>query len=112
MRVYFEDGPLWSGFTCDERINGNDGISKCIKSLDMLHMNEIDTGTKYAVYTNFPLALCCGYAWDDKNQRPDIFIRDSSGVWRNVAELTNRTLRYGHNILNLYIGGEFGEWYC
>lgn len=107
MRVYFEDGPLWSGVVCDRRIIGNDGISECVKTLDMLRMNEIDTGTTYTIYTNFPLALDNRYAWDSNKHRPDIYIRDANDRWVNIANCTEREIRPAHNILRLYLAGEF-----
>lgn len=109
MRIYFEDGALWSGVACDRRINGNDGISECLKTLDLLRMNEIDTGTKYTVYTNFPLALSNKYAWDNEGKRPDIYIRDANRKWLNIVCFTDKEIRPAHNILKMYVAGRFAS---
>lgn len=46
-------------------------------------------------------------AWDNELNRPEIYLRDSSGEFKNITEFTARLLKEGHNLAKLYIAGEF-----
>ena len=60
-----------------------------------------------AVGGNFKSTRDNTYAWDNELNRPEIYIRDSSGEFKNITEFTGRQLKEGHNLAKLYIAGEF-----
>lgn len=110
MKVYFEDGPLNLNNTMilpsekpDFVIDAADGVNACINMLDNLNKNRKDC----VIYTNSIFAFSNRYAWNEKLQLPEIYIRDRNGVFTNITQLTNRILREGHNLAKLYVGGEF-----
>lgn len=108
MKVYFEDGPLVNlkklPIAPDYIIDVADGVSKNIEILTELYVNNRNC----IIYTNSILAFSNRYAWNDKLKVPEIFICNNEyGIFTNICELTNRELREGLNLANLYIGGEF-----
>lgn len=111
MRIYFEDGPLIVNYTMilppeepDVILDAAEGASHCINVLDDLLKNHKDC----VIYTNSIFAFSNRYAWNEKLQLPEIYIRDNEhGVFTNITKFTNRTLREGHNLAKLYVGGEF-----
>lgn len=107
MKVYFEDGKLVNTKLLPEKpdfvIDAADGVNACINMLDNLGENRKDC----AVYTNSIFAFSNRYAWNEKLQLPEIYIRDKNGVFTNITQFTNRALRGGHNLAKLYVGGEF-----
>ncbi len=108
MKVYFEDGKLVNTKLLPEKpdfvIDAADGVSPCINMLDNLGENRKDC----VVYTNSIFAFSNRYAWNEKLQLPEIYIRDNEhGAFTNITNFTNRTLREGHNLAKLYVGGEF-----
>ena len=111
MRIYFEDGPLIVNYTMilpseepDIMLDAAEGVSHCINVLDDLLRNHKDC----VIYTNSIFAFSNRYAWNEKLQLPEIYIRDNEhGVFTNITNFTNRILREGHNLAKLYVGGEF-----
>ena len=107
MRVYFEDDILieLEGFNRDEyyKIDATLGPSQCLK--------ELYWHKKYSynpiIYTNFLNALSFDFSWDTTNNKCAAYIRNSQGVWTNIQELTDRELRFAHNIPKMYLAGEF-----
>ncbi len=108
MKIYFEDGPLVNlkklPIAPDYIIDATDGVSKNIELLTELYVNNRNC----IIYTNSILAFSNRYAWNAKLKVPEIFICNNEyGIFTNICELTNRELREGLNLANLYIGGEF-----
>ena len=110
MRIYFEDGPLIVNYTMilppeepDVILDAAEGASHCINVLDDLLRNHKDC----VIYTNSIFAFSNHYAWNEKLQLPEIYMRDRNGVFTNITKFTNRILREGHNLAKLYVGGEF-----
>ena len=110
MRIYFEDGPLIVNYTMilppeepDIMLDAAEGVSHCINVLDNLLRNHKDC----VIYTNSIFAFSNHYAWNEKLQLPEIYIRDRNGIFTNITNFTNRILREGHNLAKLYVGGEF-----
>ena len=101
MRIYFEDGRLDSPPFCDYAIDAAEGVRANIYKLDAIKEKEPDA----VIYTNSIFAF--DYAWDNKLNRPEIYLRDSSGEFKNITEFTGRLLKEGHNLAKLYIAGEF-----
>ena len=105
MKIYFEDGKLDNPPFCDYTVNAIEGVMANISKLDAIKEKEPDA----VIYTNSIFAFDNKYAWDNKLNRPEIYIRDSSGEFENITEFTGRQLNEGHNLARLYIAGEFDK---
>lgn len=105
MKIYFEDGELDNPPFCDYAIDAAEGISANISKLDAIKEKVPDS----VIYTNSIFAFDNTYAWDNKLNRPEIYIRNSSGEFKNITEFTGRQLKEGHNLAKLYIAGEFNS---
>ena len=107
MKIYFEDGKLlnFDKFPVipDYIVEAGHGISNNMKLLDSIYNNNRNSVT----YTNSICALSNKYAWNDKLNLPEIYIRDNQGKFKNITSFTNRELKQGHNIAKMYISGEF-----
>lgn len=106
MRIYFEDGQLHRPnsreFKYSYLVDAGYGYSKNRMLLD--HIKQTDNNA--SVYTNSVIALNNYYAWNNEIKVPEIYlIRDDKFV--RIDELTARELREGHNIMKMYISGEF-----
>lgn len=108
MRVYFEDGFLTTPFDIKEshyRVDAAYGPSACFRDLYWYREHEPEA----TIYTNFVNALSFDYSWDMINNKCAAYIRNSDGVWTNIQDLTERELRFAHNVPKMYIAGEFKE---
>lgn len=76
MKIYFEDGRLDNPPFCDYHVNAAEGVRANIFKLDAIKEKELDS----VIYTNSIFAFDNTYAWDNELNRPEIYIRDSSGV--------------------------------
>lgn len=89
------------------------GVTRCRESLDKYKkFDDIvnkESGKHIVLYTNCILALGSRYTWDDDNKMYHLYLRDSNGQWRNVKEFTHRELRYAHNLMKMYLAGDFRE---
>lgn len=115
MKIYFEDGEL----NCIEdlpyyeniyiKVDAAKGFSHCKSLLDTFNKNEDKFKYPIVVYTNSLLALNNDYAWDDKYDVPEIYIRnkDKNEDFIRIDKLTKKTLRKAHNIMKMYIAGAF-----
>ena len=108
MKVYFEDHSLSIPYDIEElycTVDAANGPTACFQDLNWYRENK-----PYAViYTNFVNALSFDYSWDMINNKCTAYIRNSDGVWTNIQDLTERELRFAHNIPKMYIAGEFKE---
>lgn len=112
MKIYFVDGPLteYIFFTSKEHhacIDAGYGVSYCE---DMLNLNK-EYETNICIYTNSILAWNNKYVWNEELGVPEIYVIDKhdNSRWHRIDELTNRTLREEHNLLKLYLAGEFNQ---
>lgn len=110
MIVYFEDKSITNDWLLDEngeeliKVNAGMGYSYCRNQLRYIKDNyPFDT----KVYTNSLDAFSNFWCWDDEKKMPMIYIRDDSGQWKLIGELTDRELRMGHNLEKLYVNGVF-----
>ena len=110
MKIYFEDGelrPFWSEihYKIDVVIDAKFGYSFCEDMLLRFKHNNYDA----VIYTNMITALSNEYAWNKELEVPEIYIRNKDGIFTRIDELTGRELKEGHNIMKMYIAGEFEE---
>ena len=62
------------------------------------------------ILTNSILAFNTQYGWDNKKDHPDIYLYvESKKKFIRIDKLTDREIRYAHNIGTMYLAGEFNE---
>lgn len=107
MRVYFEDSKLLPVSLADigmyHIVDATYGPTACEKDLVWYSRHC----PQDAIYTNYLEAMSSDYSWDKENDRCECYIRNSDGYWINIQKMTDRELRFGHNIPKLYMAGEF-----
>lgn len=106
MKIYFEDGELIKEnipCDCNNVIDARWGFSYCVDVLERIKRYAYN----YNVYTNSIISLDNRYAWNKELEVPEIYIRNKDGVFTRIDKLTDRWLREGHNIMKMYIAGEF-----
>lgn len=106
MKIYFEDGELHRpnsiNFKYRYIVDAGSGYSRNDSLLRFIKFIDNDA----SVYTNSIIALDNRLAWNEKLKVPEIYlIRDDKFV--RIDELTARELREGHDIMKMYISGEF-----
>lgn len=108
MKIYFEDGQLHRPNSVDFRYHYMVDAGLGFKQNDAF-LNFIKfTDNNASVYTNSLVALDNRLAWNEELNVPEVYlVRDDKFV--RIDELTNRQLREGHNIMKMYIAGEFGD---
>ena len=110
MKILFYDGNIsyWacpSSFSNYNRLSASWGYTDNIKTLD-LYREKLDEDT--AVLTNSIIALDHMYGWNEKENHTDIyFYVKSKHDFVRCDKLTKREIREGHNIMKLFMGGEF-----
>ena len=108
MKIYFEDGELLNytrlSFLYDCAIDATKGVSANIAQLDQLR----EFMPHAIIYTNSIFAFSNEYAWTEKLEVPEIYIRAGEHmVFTRIDKLTTRQLREGHNLAKMYVSGEF-----
>ena len=107
MKIYFEDGALNARFDCPfnyaVRIDAADGYSHCLKTLEHLK----DQNFKGNVYTNFLPAMRTVYSWNHTLDEAEVFIRNQYNKFKNINRLTDRELRFAHNIPHMWEHKQF-----
>ena len=106
MKILFEDGALLvADADYNYKINTKSGPSFCVARLKFL----LRVAPQFTVYTNYLGALCFDYSWDRENNKCNAYIRSPEDhmTWVNIQDLTNRELRFAHNIPKMYMAGEF-----
>ena len=108
MKIYFEDGELISTpylpFNNYYKIDAKYGPKHNRDRLDDFRENNPDC----IIYTNSLIALSNEYAWNEKLEVPEIYIRAGEYMcFARIDTLTERELRYAHNICKMYLAGSF-----
>lgn len=108
MKIYFEDGKLKNctneiASQIDLIIDATYGYSYC----ECLLRKMMGLLEDAVVYTNVITALNNCYAWSNELLAPEIYIRNKEGQFTRIDALTDRELREGHNIMKMYMNGEF-----
>lgn len=109
MKIYFEDGYLVLGRNAPDFnfvVNSDSGLTNNERYLEFLLKMTPDC----TVYTNSLVAVHNKYCWNAELKIPELYIRRApTGEWTRVDQLTQRELREGHNLLNLYWSGGFNN---
>ena len=112
MKIYFEDGRLKKDvlngaipYRIDLMLDATNGYSYCDSYLWKMSKDNYNA----VVYTNEITALSNRYAWNKELKAPEIYLRSSNGNFIRIDELTERELREAHNIMRMYIAGEFNN---
>lgn len=108
MKIYFEDGELINNnqlsIIPDYRIDAKYGYTNCDEQLEDIMTFKPDA----VIYTNHIGAFSNIYAWNEKLKVPEIYIRAGEHmVFTRIDELTDRELRFAHNLSKMYIAGSF-----
>ena len=112
MKIYFEDGKLdnialvkfETGCKFDFTVDAANGYSFCEDRFEIsahFHPN-------CAIYTNSLVALSNKYVWNEELGVPELYLRHKDTLqFTRVDALTTRELRQGHNLMKMYMAGEF-----
>lgn len=108
MKIYFEDDELRHytqlPFTADLVVQASRGVTQNIEELDRFMECHPDA----TIYTNSIFAFNNMYAWNERLQVPEVYIRAGEHMtFTRIDKLTQRELRRGHNLAHMYVAGEF-----
>lgn len=106
MKIYFEDDQLCliNSPAGAKIVDAQYGYYDNHRRLDLFNQVS-DENT--IIYTNSLVALDNRYCWNDKKKCCDLYLRNIAGEWKPCQELTEREIRYGHNLEKLYVNGIF-----
>lgn len=108
MKIYFEDGELRSPYQLPisdfYKVDASKGYSENEKKLERIRKKDYNA----TVYINQIASLSNKYCWDEELEVPELYIRAGEHmIFTRINELTTRELKQGHNLMKLYINGEF-----
>ena len=110
MKILFYDGNIrwWSrltSFSNYNRLNAAWGYTDNIKELNAYREKF---GEDTAILTNSLVALDHRYGWNEKENHTDIyFYVESKHDFVRCDELTEREIREGHDIMKMFMNGDF-----
>ena len=117
MKIFFENGKLtYTKFlelpVKNKKyvaiVDAKEGFAENKKHIEYYLKEKKEGG---GIYTNSLVALSNIYCWNEEDQTPDLYLRDAKGEWKRCQELTEKEIRYGHNLEHLYCNGVFDEAY-
>jgi hypothetical protein len=90
-------------------VNNDYGHKHAVKTVEYWKEDCLITGETLVLVTNMTAFLYSGLynTWNDKHQRFSTYIVDNNGVFHWIHDLTERELRAGHNLENIYRNGGF-----
>ena len=116
MKIYFYDGFLLDAprgalnqpYTALDAAYGPTHNMRVLTDLQVDHQN-------WAVLTNSLVALTHQFGWDEQEKHTDIYLWvEQLKDYIRIDRLTQKEIRYAHNIEHMYIAGTFeyeGELY-
>lgn len=110
MKIYFEDGELRAPFQLPfsdyYKVDASRGYSENQQKLDAIKQDVYNA----TIYTNSLVALDNEYCWNKELEVPELYIRAGEHmVFTRVDNLTTRQLKEGHNLMKMYMAGEFEQ---
>ena len=108
MKIYFNDGPLYAKTSldlwCDHMINASTGYSQNEAAFNKL----LEEKPNCSVYTNSIVALTNAqkYCWNKDLETFEIYLKRGN-VFVRIDELTDKQLRFAHNIYRMWLAGAF-----
>jgi len=110
MKIYFEDGQLRNlsqlPIKPDFILDASEGVNANINFLVSIGKRNPEA----IIYTNSIFAFDNRYAWNEKLEVPEVYIRAGEYMlFTRIDALTDRLLREGHNLSKMYISGEFED---
>lgn len=111
MLIFFEDGLLAHndllGHYYDYIVDAKYGYTQNVEKLDKI----LEEFPEAVIYTNSLVALNNKYCWNDDLETPDLYIREGWGLdFMRVDELTERQIKQAHNLMKMYMNGEFDNF--
>ena len=90
-------------------VNNDYGYKHAVKTVEYWKEDCLITGETLVLVTNMTAFLYPGLynTWNDKYQKFSTYIVDNNGIFCWVHDLTDRELRAGHNLENIYRNGGF-----
>ena len=116
MKVFFYDGNLDTQFVSEnvldevQRISGkeysivnaSEGPSANRKSIALMDFDD-------TILTNSIMAFNHWCGWNSEEKHTDIYLWvDKLNTFKRVDELTDKEIRYAHNVEKMYLAGVFG----
>ena len=108
MKIYFEDGELRSPYQLPisdfYKVDASKGYSENENKLEIIREKDYNA----TVYTNQIAALQTKYCWDKELKVAELYIRAGEHmIFTRIDKLTKRELKQSHNLMKLYMNGEF-----
>ena len=90
-------------------VNNDYGYKHAIKTVRYWKKDCLATGEILVLVTNMTQFLYSGLynTWNDEHKKFSTYIMDNNGVFHWIHDLTDRELRAGHNLENIYRMGGF-----
>ena len=90
-------------------VNNDYGYKHAVKTVKYWKKDCLATGETLVLVTNMTEFLYPGTfnTWDDQQKKFLTYIIDNNGVFHWIHDLTERELRAGHNLENIYRNGGF-----
>lgn len=90
-------------------MNNDYGYKHAVRTVEYWKRDCLVTGDTMVLVTNMTEFLYSGLynTWNDEYKKFSTYIVDNNGVFHWVHDLTEKELRAGHNLANLYRNGEF-----
>ncbi len=110
MKVYFEDGPLYSKTSlelgCDHIVNASVGYSNNEYTFDRI----MAVKSNASIYTNSIVVLTNAqkYCWNNELDTFEIYLKKDKQFIR-IDDLTDKQLRFAHNIYYMWLAGVFNS---
>lgn len=107
MKIYFEDGPLFTDCKSpphhDERISATAGYSSNLADFEYWKKCWYPV----AIWTNSLIALNNDYVWNDELGVPELYLRIDQTTWRRVDKMTDKEIHKSHNLMKMFMSGAF-----
>jgi hypothetical protein len=126
--LIFVEGKMYEPYTCNEyvqmfidrigvdtdncdfmRVTNEYGYKHAVDAVDYCKKNCLAAGRTLVLITNMTAFLYSGLynTWNSEQEKFLTYIVDNQGTYHWIHDLTERELRAGHNLENIYRNGGF-----